>query len=891
MDGTLEHDPESSYDAEKHVKRSSQSEDSYLDSAVSASQKSLTSLLTKGKRERNPGFEAAVEHSLSRQDRSVRLPRKFGLFEEIKQRKSSERLSDLQVENAQSSEFSASKLRKVISDSAELDRILEWENDDSEEKNDLSHQGFEDMDDFEDEISGGNKAVGNESIKVRVDKKALKGSESNRQDDEDMKKERLIRNAVFQGLRKLGVEMHKINLMCLMIRLWQRSSEVCDDSDIQKTIRDLFESTQTSAHKIKKEVDLQALKDLLSWFKMHLLGNETAMSPSSRLEATCVKGIECIRSKVKCYLINRSSARMPIGIELAVLLFCALCRSLGIQCRIVEQFSPIQHQPSKFKHLFEAAKFRQPFPPCQHCILEKDQDPSGIMIQDKATTDSLNNSKKRARFSSSSKHLRHSKRLSQKGKIAGSRSSCNVSEQVDIDSDHLSKELDDSASSSSSSSDDFKRHSRRNKKRKASDEFSACEPSDSILEQMKQFSQTWCEVYLEKENRWIHVDSFYGVVDKHRFCDPSKGSLNPICYFLSADRVLKDVSKRYANRWSYVLKKRIEQDWFEETLHYFNACYGKKISEQELSSLADDDRELERISNSESIPSKLDDFRNHPLFCIEKFCKKYEAIYPKHPILGKVGTHEVFPRNHLHTLHTEDRWIRHARQVRDGELPYKTIVNKSKRKPLGRFYDAEPEESLEEELRLFGEWQTDPWIPPKAEFGIVPRNERGNVDLWTEKHLPGGTVHLDLPRVSGIARKLGVDFAPAMVGFELKKGRWIPIIKGIVVCEEFSESIKAAHQEAEERRLARETKRKQEKAFDLWKRLFNGIVTRHRFLEKEKAKQLKEEAALEMAKSSMVVNSLHEHVFPEADRVYDQERNLSIDRCSICGLEIEFQEI
>ena len=29
--------------------------------------------------------------------------------------------------------------------------------------------------------------------------------------------------------------------------------------------------------------------------------------------------------------------------------------------------------------------------------------------------------------------------------------------------------------------------------------------------------------------------------------------------------------------------------------------------------------------------------------------------------------------------------------------------------------------------KLYGDWQTDEWIPPKAEHGIVPKNERGNV--------------------------------------------------------------------------------------------------------------------------------------------------------------------
>ena len=32
-----------------------------------------------------------------------------------------------------------------------------------------------------------------------------------------------------------------------------------------------------------------------------------------------------------------------------------------------------------------------------------------------------------------------------------------------------------------------------------------------------------------------------------------------------------------------------------------------------------------------------------------------------------------------------------------------------------------------EVTKLYGDWQTEEWIPPKAENGKVPKNERGNV--------------------------------------------------------------------------------------------------------------------------------------------------------------------
>ena len=51
--------------------------------------------------------------------------------------------------------------------------------------------------------------------------------------------------------------------------------------------------------------------------------------------------------------------------------------------------------------------------------------------------------------------------------------------------------------------------------------------------------------------------------------------------------------------------------------------------------------------------------------------------------------------------------------------------------------------NLHQDLDLYGEWQTDAFIPPPAVDGKVPRNEYGNVELFQPSMLPGGTVYLE----------------------------------------------------------------------------------------------------------------------------------------------------
>ena len=60
-----------------------------------------------------------------------------------------------------------------------------------------------------------------------------------------------------------------------------------------------------------------------------------------------------------------------------------------------------------------------------------------------------------------------------------------------------------------------------------------------------------------------------------------------------------------------------------------------------------------------------------------------------------------------------------------------------------------------------------------------------------------GTVHLQMPRLAPVCRKLQVDFAPAMTGFDIKGGRSVPIIDGVVVCKEDEASILEAYLEEE----------------------------------------------------------------------------------------------
>ncbi|CAA7051593.1 unnamed protein product [Microthlaspi erraticum] len=90
------------------------------------------------------------------------------------------------------------------------------------------------------------------------------------------------------------------------------------------------------------------------------------------------------------------------------------------------------------------------------------------------------------------------------------------------------------------------------------------------------------------------------------------------------------------------------------------------------------------------------------------------------------------------------------------------------------------------------------------------KNERGQVDLWSEKCLPPppGTVHIRIPRIHSVAKRFGIDYAPAMVGFGYRSGRANPVYEGIC------------------RRTRKERRRNEAEAASRWYQLLLSILTR-----------------------------------------------------------------
>ncbi|XP_010266445.1 PREDICTED: DNA repair protein RAD4 isoform X2 [Nelumbo nucifera] len=485
----------------------------------------------------------------------------------------------------------------------------------------------------------------------------------------------------------------------------------------------------------------------------------------------------------------------------------------------------------------------------------------------------------------------------------------------------------------------------------------------------------WAEVYCNGENltgKWVHIDAANAFLDGEHKVEAAvtacRTSLRYVVAF--AGHGAKDVTRRYCMKWYKIASQRINSHWWDTVLaplreleshatggvvqlevHQESASTRKDLQSNESmpemssrevskehganinveistqnSTIATrnvlEDMELETRALTEPLPTNQQAYKNHHLYAIERWLTKYQILHPKGPILGFCSGHPVYPRSSVQTLQTKQRWLREGLQVKENELPAKVVRRSLK---LVKTQDLEfgncNEDNSEGTLELYGKWQMEPLCLPQAVNGIVPKNERGQVDVWSEKCLPPGTVHLRLPRVVPVVKRLEIDFAPAMVGFEFRNGRSIPIFEGIVVCKEFKGAILEAYAEEGERRDAEEKRRIEAQSISRWYQLLSSIITRQRLnncyggdsfsqaserilpkdekygpktcTSKDDVQSLGCHGHVRGANSdtqSAVLGDDHEHVFPVEDQSFDEESSVRTKRCP-CGFSVQVEEL
>lgn len=233
------------------------------------------------------------------------------------------------------------------------------------------------------------------------------------------------------------------------------------------------------------------------------------------------------------------------------------------------------------------------------------------------------------------------------------------------------------------------------------------------------------------------------------------------------------------------------------------------------------------ILNKNNNNTKFFRFKNHPLYALERHLLKFEAIYPYNSLtLGYIRKEPIFARECVHTLYSREIWVKQARTVKLGEQPYKIVKSRPRwNRALNQMEECKP-------LEIFGFWQTEPYKPPTAENGVVPRNAYGNVELFKPEMLPFGTRHLQLPNLNRVCKKLGVDCAQAVIGFDFHGGSSHPTFDGFVVCEEFADEVIKQWEIDVEEQIRKDQEKREARVYGNWKKLIKGLFIRERLKRK-----------------------------------------------------------
>lgn len=349
------------------------------------------------------------------------------------------------------------------------------------------------------------------------------------------------------------------------------------------------------------------------------------------------------------------------------------------------------------------------------------------------------------------------------------------------------------------------------------DDFTETEPKKR-RQKDRPGADEWIEVYLDSSSSWVCVDVDVGVGPPQLI---SRNASQPLTYVISVDGdgFLKDLGAKYDPTWMTASRKRRADDaWWEDTLEPFLRREDERDKRE--------DKELQSKLMNKPLPVSIAEYKNHPLYALRRHLLKYEAIYPDSAaVLGYCRGEPVYSRDCVHTLHSSDTWLKEARTVRLGEEPYKMVKGFSNRSRKARMMSENKEVN---DLALFGEWQTEEYQPPIAVDGKVPRNDYGNVYMFKDCMLPVGCVHLKLPNLHRVARKLDLDAAPAVTGFDYHGGYSHAVTEGYIVCEEHEEILRAAWVEEQELYKQKEREKREKRALSNWTLLVKGLLIRER---------------------------------------------------------------
>ncbi|KAK6353270.1 hypothetical protein TWF696_005247 [Orbilia brochopaga] len=382
------------------------------------------------------------------------------------------------------------------------------------------------------------------------------------------------------------------------------------------------------------------------------------------------------------------------------------------------------------------------------------------------------------------------------------------------------------------------------------------------------FPTFWTEVYSPIAQTWIAIDPFAtGMIisnnedmcklePKGQSASKSKQQISYVVAY-NMDNTARDVTVRYLNKRIFPGKTKgfrmplfdreildhrgdllmIEKyDLFSERIL---RCFQRNNSTLNLRDLKENQELLPKISSksqqgtTQGFPTSVIAYKNHPKYILERHLKREECVLPGelpvHTLVigkgDKAKEENVYSRSSITTAKPAENWYKEGRVVKPNQTPLKHAASRAVMVNRKREIENARREGDENAglVGLYAFYQTELYRPAPISDGIIPRNAYGNIDCFVPSMIPEGAVHVPYRNAARLSKRLGIEYAEAITGFEFKNKRAIPRADGVLCTEETAEVlIEACKQDEEERRLKEEGKREQV-CLKLWKKFLIGL--------------------------------------------------------------------
>jgi xeroderma pigmentosum group C-complementing protein len=355
------------------------------------------------------------------------------------------------------------------------------------------------------------------------------------------------------------------------------------------------------------------------------------------------------------------------------------------------------------------------------------------------------------------------------------------------------------------------------------------------------FPVYWVEVLDVGHQKWQPVDPL--VTDtmwKPRVLEPPANDReNSMSYVVAfdADGTARDVTRRYAKAYNSKTRKlRIESlselgtRWWHKALKPY-----RRIVPTDLDQI--EDNELAASEAREPMPRNLTDFKDHPVYALERHLRRHEVLVPGAKSSGTVGPgskgplEKIYRRKDVRIARSKEKWYRLGREVKFNEIPVKWLPRRVKSKMNDDEEDLPESGPIDTPLYMFD--QTNEYKPPRVVDGKVPKNKFGNIEIYVPSMVPEGGAHIgqtdnDDNSPAKAAHILGIDYTRALTGFQFKGKHGTAVLNGIVVAKEYEAAVKAVMGGLTDLDALMEEERHAMKMIKMWKRFLLNLRIRER---------------------------------------------------------------